>query len=163
MPNHGYIGLGAMGARIVERLLAKGHSVTGYNRTKAKAQPLIERGMRWADSPRDVAAAVDVVFVMVTDSAALDAVASGPGGLLEGLSAGKVVIDISNPLNEQFNGRVTSPDTSAAETIRAVLPHLLEQGKKRADAERNEPVLLSPCRWGPASSEDRPTHQTVPL
>jgi 3-hydroxyisobutyrate dehydrogenase-like beta-hydroxyacid dehydrogenase len=152
MPNLGYIGLGAMGARMVERLLAKGHSVTGYNRTKAKAQPLIERGMRWADSPREVAAAVDVVFVMVTDSAALDAVASGPGGLLEGLSAGKVVIDMSTvspaasrALAEKVRARgadmVDSPVSGSVLT--------LEQGKltmmvggNAGTFERIKPLLL---------------------
>ena len=76
MANLGYVGLGAMGGRMAERLISKGHTVTGYNRTKSKAQWIIDRGMRWGDSPRAVAEAVDVVFVMVTDSAALEAVAA---------------------------------------------------------------------------------------
>jgi len=95
MANLGYIGLGAMGGRMAERLISKGHSVTGYNRTKSKAQWLVDRGMRWGDSPRAVAEAVDVVFVMVTDSAALEAVAYAADGLLAGLGRGKVVIDMS--------------------------------------------------------------------
>jgi 3-hydroxyisobutyrate dehydrogenase-like beta-hydroxyacid dehydrogenase len=95
MANLGYVGLGAMGGRMAERLMAKGHVVTGYNRTKAKAQWLIDGGMRWADSPRAVAEAADVTFVMVTDSAALAAVAYGPGGLLDGLGPGKIVVDMS--------------------------------------------------------------------
>ena len=53
-----------MGGRMVERLMTKGHSLTGYNRTKEKAQPLIDRGMRWADTPRAVAQASDVVITM---------------------------------------------------------------------------------------------------
>jgi len=84
-----------MGGRMAERLISKGHSVTGYNRTKSKAQWLVDRGMRWGDSPRAVAEAVDVVFVMVTDSAALEAVAYAADGLLAGLGRGKVVIDMS--------------------------------------------------------------------
>jgi len=80
---------------MAERLISKGHSVTGYNRTKSKAQWLVDRGMRWGDSPRAVAEAVDVVFVMVTDSAALEAVAYAADGLLAGLGRGKVVIDMS--------------------------------------------------------------------
>jgi 3-hydroxyisobutyrate dehydrogenase-like beta-hydroxyacid dehydrogenase len=84
-----------MGGRMAERLISKGHTVTGYNRTKSKAQWIIDRGMRWGDSPRAVAEAVDVVFVMVTDSAALEAVAYAPDGLLAGLGRGKVVIDMS--------------------------------------------------------------------
>ena len=95
MANLGYVGLGAMGGLMAERLMAKGHAVTGYNRTKSKAQGLIAKGMKWADSPREVAEASDAVFVMVTNSAALEAVANGPDGLLAGLGAGKLLIDMS--------------------------------------------------------------------
>jgi 3-hydroxyisobutyrate dehydrogenase-like beta-hydroxyacid dehydrogenase len=95
MAKLGYIGLGAMGGRMAARLLARGHGVTGYNRTRSKAGWLIDRGMTWADSPRAVAAASDTIFVMVTDSAALEAVAQGPDGFLSGLEPGKTVIDMS--------------------------------------------------------------------
>jgi len=81
MANLGYIGLGAMGSRMAKRLLDKGHTVTGYNRTRSKAQWLIDRGMKWADSPRAVAEAADVILVMVTDSQSLEAV-SGPRGAM---------------------------------------------------------------------------------
>jgi len=84
-----------MGGRMADRLLTKGHSVTGYNRTKSKAQWLIDRGLKWADSPRAVAEASDAVFVMVTDGAALDAVARGPEGILAGLRQGALVIEMS--------------------------------------------------------------------
>jgi 3-hydroxyisobutyrate dehydrogenase-like beta-hydroxyacid dehydrogenase len=95
MPHLGFVGLGAMGGLMAERLMAKGHTVTGYNRTKSKAQGLIDKGMQWADSPRAVAEASDATFVMVTNSAALEAVANGPDGLLAGLGAGKLLIDMS--------------------------------------------------------------------
>ena len=95
MANLGYIGLGAMGSRMANRLLDKGHVVTGYNRTRSKAQWLVDRGMKWGDSPRAVAEASDVIFVMVTDSKSLDAVSSGPDGVIAGLSAGKVMVDSS--------------------------------------------------------------------
>ena len=95
MANLGYIGLGAMGGRMAARLLAKGHRVTGYNRTRSKAQWLIDRGMTWADTPRAVAEATDTLFVMVTDSAAFEVVAHGPDGFLAGLGRGKTVIDMS--------------------------------------------------------------------
>src|SRR6266700_3816262 len=95
MANLGYVGLGNMGGLMADRLIAKGHTVTGYNRTKAKAQWLIDRGMTWGESPRAVAEASDATFVMVTNSAALDAVAGGPDGLLAGLGAGKLLIDMS--------------------------------------------------------------------
>ncbi len=62
MANLGFVGLGVMGGDMVARLLDKGHTVTGYNRTRSKAQWLIDRGMKWADSPRAVAAAGCHVF-----------------------------------------------------------------------------------------------------
>jgi 3-hydroxyisobutyrate dehydrogenase-like beta-hydroxyacid dehydrogenase len=95
MANLGFIGLGVMGSEMVNRLLDKGHSVAGYNRTRSKAEWLVKKGMKWADSPRAVAAAVDVTFSMVTNSAALGAVANGPDGFLAGLTTGKILIDMS--------------------------------------------------------------------
>ncbi len=91
----GFVGLGAMGGRIAGRLLAAGHEVYGTNRTAAKTAPLVERGLTWRDTPREVAEAAAVVFSMVTDDAALEAIASGPDGLLAGLAAGKVWVDMS--------------------------------------------------------------------
>src|ERR1700720_1018817 len=95
MANLGFVGLGVMGSRMVNRLLDKGHTVNGYNRTRSKAQWLIDRGMRWADSPRAVAAAADGTLSMVSDAAALGGSADGPDGLLAGISKGKVLIDMS--------------------------------------------------------------------
>ena len=95
MAHIGYIGLGAMGSRVVKRLLDSGHTITGYNRTRNKAQWLLDVGMRWADSPRAVAEQVDVVFTMVTNTAALEAVTSGTDGLLAGLGPHKIYCDMS--------------------------------------------------------------------
>ena len=78
MANIGYIGLGAMGSQMVDRLLEKGHTVTGYNRTRSKAEWLIEKRMQWADSPRQVAQAADVILSMVSNDAALLDVAGWP-------------------------------------------------------------------------------------
>jgi 3-hydroxyisobutyrate dehydrogenase-like beta-hydroxyacid dehydrogenase len=80
---------------MANRLLDKGHIVTGYNRTRSKAQWLVDRGMKWGDSPRAVAEAADVIFVMVTDSKSLEAVSEGADGFLAGLCEGKVVVDSS--------------------------------------------------------------------
>jgi 3-hydroxyisobutyrate dehydrogenase-like beta-hydroxyacid dehydrogenase len=91
----GFVGLGAMGGRIAGRLLAAGRPVYGTNRTEAKAASLVERGLVWRDAPRAVAEEADVVFSMVTDDAALDAIASGSDGVLAGLAAGKVWVDMS--------------------------------------------------------------------
>ncbi len=95
MSTVGFVGLGAMGSRIAGRLLDAGNDVYANNRTKAKAEPLIERGLQWRDSPREVAAATDVLFSMVTDDAALEAIATGPDGILAGLVEGKVYVDMS--------------------------------------------------------------------
>jgi 3-hydroxyisobutyrate dehydrogenase-like beta-hydroxyacid dehydrogenase len=95
MANLGFVGLGTMGGQMVARLLSKGHNVTGYNRTRSRAEWLIEKGMNWASSPRDVASAADIIFAMVTNSVALTAIAEAPDGLLAGLTAGKIFVDIS--------------------------------------------------------------------
>ena len=95
MANLGFIGLGVMGSEMVNRLLAKGHSVTGYNRTRSKAEWLVKKGMKWGNSPRAVVEAADVTFCMVTNSAALGAVAHGPDGILAGLAVGKLFVDMS--------------------------------------------------------------------
>jgi 3-hydroxyisobutyrate dehydrogenase-like beta-hydroxyacid dehydrogenase len=84
-----------MGSQMVDRLLGKGHSVTGYNRTRSKAQWLVDKGMVWADSPRAVASSSDYIFAMVTNAAAIQSVSEGPDGLLAGLGAGKTFIDMS--------------------------------------------------------------------
>lgn len=95
MANLGFVGLGAMGGRVAKRLLDAGHSVTGYNRTRSKAQWLLDRGMRWADTPRMVAEIADVTFTMVTNTAALQEVVGGHNGILDGLAPGKIYIDMS--------------------------------------------------------------------
>jgi 3-hydroxyisobutyrate dehydrogenase-like beta-hydroxyacid dehydrogenase len=91
----GFVGLGVMGSRMVERLLGAGHRVTGWNRTATKAEWLIEKGMCWAESPRAAAEAADVVFSMVSDTSALQRVTEGEEGILAGLGPGKVFADMS--------------------------------------------------------------------
>jgi len=95
MANLGFVGLGVMGSEMVSRLLDKGHTITGYNRTRGKAERLMKKGMRWADTPREVCAAADVTLSMVTNEKALGAVMEGPDGILSALSAGKFLIDMS--------------------------------------------------------------------
>jgi 3-hydroxyisobutyrate dehydrogenase-like beta-hydroxyacid dehydrogenase len=95
MAKLGFLGLGVMGSQMVNRLLDKGHTVTGYNRTRSKAQWLVERGMKWGDTPRAVASASDFIFSMVTNADAMKSLAEGPDGFLGGLTAGKVLIDMS--------------------------------------------------------------------
>ena len=91
----GFIGLGVMGGQMVSRLLDKGYTILGYNRTPTKAQWLIDKGMLWANSPRAVAEGSDITFAMVTNSAAVQAITEGRVGVVAGLGPGKVLIDMS--------------------------------------------------------------------
>ena len=95
MANLGYVGLGVMGGEMVSRLLDKGHTVTGYNRTRTKAERLIQKGMKWAESPAAVCTAADVTFSMVTNEKALGSVMEGPDGILSAAKTGKILIDMS--------------------------------------------------------------------
>ena len=127
--NIGFVGLGAMGAGIVPRLIAAGHTVTGFNRSKDKAAPLLKSGMRWADSPREVAAASEVVFSIVTDAAAVRAVALGDDGVIAGLKPGSVYVDMST----------IAPDSS-----RAVSAEFAKKGLPMLDAPiSGSPVTLA--------------------
>jgi 3-hydroxyisobutyrate dehydrogenase-like beta-hydroxyacid dehydrogenase len=91
----GIIGLGDMGTPITRRLLAAGYTVTGWNRTKAKAEPLISEGMLWGESPRAVAEASEIVFCIVTDGKAVEAVALGDDGVIHGLKPGAIFVEMS--------------------------------------------------------------------
>jgi 3-hydroxyisobutyrate dehydrogenase-like beta-hydroxyacid dehydrogenase len=91
----GLIGLGAMGAGIAQRLLDAGYDVVGWNRTRERAQPLLDAGMGWADTPRELAASVDLLFTMLTNTAAIVATADGEDGVLAGVRPGTVWADIS--------------------------------------------------------------------
>ena len=152
MANLGYIGLGAMGGRIADRLLAKGHTVIGHNRTKSKAQWLLDKGMTWGDSPRAVASGADVTFVMVTDTGALNAVAEGGDGFLAGLRAGKTVVDMSTvspsaskAMAEQVRARgaemLDCPVSGSVSTVEGGKATMMVGGEKAA-YDRIHPLLL---------------------
>jgi 3-hydroxyisobutyrate dehydrogenase-like beta-hydroxyacid dehydrogenase len=152
MAKLGYVGLGVMGGNMVARLLEEGHTVTGWNRTKSKAQWLIDRGMQWADSPKEVAQAADIVFSMVTDSSALGKIADGGDGMIAGLAPGKIWIEMSTvspALSEGLAERVrkTGADMVDAPVSGSVIT--LQQGKLSVMVgghaetfERVKPVLL---------------------
>lgn len=91
----GFVGLGDMGQAIVPRLIATGHSVTGWNRTKEKAAPMFNQGMLWAETPREAACEAEVVFSIVTDSAAVRSVALGPHGIISGMPKDAFYLDMS--------------------------------------------------------------------
>jgi 3-hydroxyisobutyrate dehydrogenase-like beta-hydroxyacid dehydrogenase len=95
MKTVGYVGLGDMGSRMVVRLLDAGFTVTGWNRTRSKAQWLLDKGMQWAETPREVAEACDVTISMVTNTDAVRAITQGDDGIIAGLKPGKVYVDMS--------------------------------------------------------------------
>lgn len=152
MANLGFVGLGVMGARMVDRLLQKGHTVTGYNRTRSKAQWLIDRGMRWADSPRAVAQASDITLSMVTNSAALEEIGEGDNGIIAGLASGSVWVDMSTvspELGKALAARVRQKGADMLDAPVSGSVITLEQGKLavmvggRAETfERVKPILL---------------------
>jgi 3-hydroxyisobutyrate dehydrogenase-like beta-hydroxyacid dehydrogenase len=151
MANLGYIGLGAMGGQMVDRLMAKGHSVVGYNRTQSKARWLLDKGMTWAATPREVASKADVTFAMVTNSAALQAVAEGSDGLLAGLGAGKLLIDMSTVSPAVSRGLAAKVRENGADMLDAPVSGsiiTLQQGKlsimvggSRESFDRAKPLL----------------------
>ena len=119
MADLGFVGLGTMGGRMASRLIDVGHTVTGWNRTPARAQWLIDAGMRWAESPRAVAEESAVTFSMVSDTRALLAITSGDQGVLAGLRTESVYVDMST----------VSPAVS-----RALADQVRERGARMLDA-----------------------------
>jgi len=146
------VGLGVMGEGIVPRLLGAGHTVTGWNRTKSKGEALIEQGMNWADTPREVAEQSDVVLSIVTDADAVKSVALGPDGVISGLSSDGVYLDMST-ISPEASRAVAAEFKKAGKVMCDVpisgSPVTLNQGKASLmvggdkDAfERVKPVLL---------------------
>lgn len=141
-----------MGGRMANRLLDKGHTVTGYNRTRSKAQWLIDRGMKWADSPREVCASADVTFAMVANSAALEGVADGPHGMVAGLGPGKFLIDMSTvspavsraltaKVREKGADMLDAPVSGSVVTLEAGKLSVMVGGRPET-FERLRPLLL---------------------
>ena len=91
----GFVGLGNMGGNMAARFLAAGYPVYGEERNHAHAEGLVHDGLQWRDTPREVADAAEIVFTSVPDDDVLDAVASGPDGILAGLAAGQIWVDMS--------------------------------------------------------------------
>jgi 3-hydroxyisobutyrate dehydrogenase-like beta-hydroxyacid dehydrogenase len=126
MAQLGFVGLGKMGGRVAKRLLDAGHTVIGYNRTQSKVQWLLDAGMQWGASPRQVAESAEVTFSMVTNTAALHEIFNGDDGILAGLTPGKVYIDMS---------------TINANTSREIAERVLAQGAHMLDAPVSGNVL----------------------
>jgi 3-hydroxyisobutyrate dehydrogenase-like beta-hydroxyacid dehydrogenase len=128
----GYVGLGVMGSAVVRRLLDAGHDVVVWNRTREKAEPLLAAGASWAASPRDVAERSEIVFTMVTSTDAVRAVTEGPDGILAGLAAGKVYVDMStsSPANtRELAARVAAAGAQMLDAPVSGTSITVEQGK----------------------------------
>src|SRR5262249_22631779 len=138
--------------RIADRLLAAGHCITGYNRTQAKAQWLVDKGLKWAESPREVAAAAEITFSMVTNSQALEDIAYGPPGVIAGLTAGKLWVDMSTvspSVNRSLVARAREKGADMLDCPVSGSVITLEQGKltmmvggRKESFERVKPILL---------------------
>ncbi len=151
--NLGFIGLGAMGELIVPRLMAAGHTVTGWNRSRGKAEPLIKLGMRYADTPRRVAENSEIVFSIVTDADAVRAVALGDNGVVAGLRRSGIYIDMST-IDPDSSRAVAAefakagsimldgPLSGSPVTVKAGQASIMIGGDEAA-YERAKPVLLA--------------------
>ncbi|HWP57501.1 MAG TPA: NAD(P)-dependent oxidoreductase [Candidatus Acidoferrales bacterium] len=151
MANLGFVGLGVMGGRMARRLLAAGHTVHGYNRTRSKAQWLLDLGMKWAKSPKAAAESGDIVFSMVANTEALRAVTAGPDGILAGLGPGKIYVDMSTvspaavrELAGQVEARgarmIDAPVSGSVSTLEEGKLSFMAAGDREA-VERVTPVL----------------------
>jgi 3-hydroxyisobutyrate dehydrogenase-like beta-hydroxyacid dehydrogenase len=151
MANLGFVGLGVMGSRMVKRLLEAGHTVTGFNRTKSKAQWLLDLGMKWADSPRAAAEAANVIFSMVANTSALRAITSGENGILAGLGPGRIYVDMSTVSPAAIRDLAAQVAAQGARMLDAPVSgsvSTLEEGKlsfmvagDREAAQQIEPIL----------------------
>jgi 3-hydroxyisobutyrate dehydrogenase-like beta-hydroxyacid dehydrogenase len=151
--NIGFVGIGAMGALIVPRLMEAGHTVTGWNRSREKAQPLIQAGMKFAETPRQVAERSEIVFSIVTDAFAVKAVALGPDGIIAGLRRGGIYIDMST-IDPDSSRAVAAefakadafmldgPISGSPVTVKAGQASVMVGGDEAA-FERAKPVLLA--------------------
>jgi 3-hydroxyisobutyrate dehydrogenase-like beta-hydroxyacid dehydrogenase len=151
--NVGFIGLGAMGELIVPRLMADGHTVTGWNRSREKAAALISAGMRYAETPRAVAEKSEMVFSIVTDATAVRAVALGDQGVIAGMRNDGIYIDMSTIAPDASRAiaaefaragliMLDGPLSGSPVTVKSGNASIMIGGDEQA-FERAKPVLLA--------------------
>jgi len=112
----GWIGAGVMGSSMCGHLLTAGYRVTVHSRTRSKAQPLLDRGAQWTESPRTVAAESDVLFTMVGFPRDVRAVYFDETGVLAGARAGIILIDMTTTqpsLSREIAAAASAKDLSA--------------------------------------------------
>ncbi|MCK8500350.1 NAD(P)-dependent oxidoreductase [Myxococcus fulvus] len=110
----GFVGLGNMGLPMAKSLLGAGHALTVWNRSPARGEPLVKQGARMASSPADAARGADVVFSMLADDVAAEAVSLGAQGIVEGLGKGAVHVS-SSTISVALSQRLTDAHTSAGQ------------------------------------------------
>jgi len=153
-PTVGWIGTGRMGYQLALRMLNAGYDVAAYNRTRAKAEPLAEHGAGIVDAPVDLAGR-DVVCVMVAADKDLEAVISGPGGLLTGDRRPRIIVD-SSTVSPEGSARIRAVVEDAGTQFLAAPvsgnPKVIAAGKitvaasgPRAVFDEVEPLLAA---WG---------------
>jgi 3-hydroxyisobutyrate dehydrogenase-like beta-hydroxyacid dehydrogenase len=157
----GFVGLGHMGGNMAARFLDAGYEVHGESRTRDSARELIDRGLRWHDTPREIAEAADVVFTSIPDDDTLEAVGSGLDGILEGLGPGKTWVDVSTVsprasramaerARERGAAMLDAPVSGSVPQVRSGTLTIMVGGDERS-YERVEPLLLvlgTPTRIG---------------
>lgn len=146
-----FIGLGTMGESMARNIMKAGHELTVYNRTKAKADPLVGEGATWAGSPREAAQGAEIVVICVSDTPDVEAVVYGENGILEGVSKGTVVVDCSTispvgatKVGESFAekgiGFLDAPISGGSEGARLGTLAIMIGGEA-ADVEKAMPIL----------------------
>ncbi len=128
----GFIGLGLMGRHMAGHVLRAGYPLTVWNRSRDKADALIDAGAKWADSPKQVAEQSDVVITMVTNSAASEEVICGQNGVLEGASDGLTMIDmgsIAPETSREIAARCAEKKVAMLDAPVTGAPRVAEAGK----------------------------------
>ncbi|HNQ24677.1 MAG TPA: NAD(P)-dependent oxidoreductase [Phycisphaerae bacterium] len=151
MSTIGLIGTGIMGTPIGTNLLRAGHQMSVFSRTRSKAEPLLAAGARWTESPAELAANVDVILSIVTDSPDVEAVYLGPTGVCSALTPGTLCMDMTTCAPEtarrvatqveQAGGRFLDAPVSGGRTGAEAGTLSIMVGGAAADLARAEPVL----------------------
>jgi len=147
----GFVGLGHMGGNMAARFLAAGYAVYGEERVRENADELVHDGLQWRETPREVAAAADIVFTSLPDDDVLELAASGPDGILAGLAAEKVWVDMgtvspqaSRELAERVHAlgaaMLDAPVSGSVPQVQAGTLTIMVGGDEQA-YERVEPIL----------------------
>jgi 3-hydroxyisobutyrate dehydrogenase-like beta-hydroxyacid dehydrogenase len=151
MTTLGFVGLGHMGGNMAARFLAAGYTVYGESRDRRHAEDLVHEGLGWRDTPREVAESADVLFTSLPDDDVLESVASGPDGILAGLTEPKIWVDVSTVsphASRELAGRVhelgaamlDAPVSGSVPQVQAGALTIMAGGDERAYA-RVEPIL----------------------